>query len=225
MSNIVIGVEGLVASGKTSMCKELVKLLPNSIYIDAGYIYRGIVLAIAKNKVNLNASNVNMLKVMEDLKVDFKIENNIAQIYIDGKKISDSEIETMENSIGVSKIASEFDNRPLFEFAKNMVNNYKQKYNVIFSGRDALSMYPDMDIHLYVTASLESRAKRRFNQYNGKYSLEEIKSIINQRDMLHEKSGFNRESEKTVKLDLTDSKSGAESALKAFNLLKEKGII
>ena len=97
MDNIVIGVEGQVSSGKTSMCKELIKLIPNCVYLDAGYIYRGIVLAIAKNKIDISKTNLNPLELMNRLKVDFKIEENITQIYIDNKKVSAEEIESIEN--------------------------------------------------------------------------------------------------------------------------------
>ena len=225
MKNIVIGVEGLVSSGKTSMCKELIKLIPNSIYIDAGHIYRGIVLAIAKNKIDLSTNTLNPLELMQSLKVEFKIENNIAQIYIAGNKIDESILDSAENSMGVSEIASNFDNKPLFEFSKTMVENFKKNYNVIFTGRDALNMYPEMDLHLFVTASIESRVDRRYKQYNGKYTEEEIRKMIEKRDYLHEKSGFNKKSSKTEILDLTDCKNAKESADKAYNILKDKGLI
>ena len=49
MDNIVIGVEGQVAAGKTSACKELIKLIDNCIFIDGGAIARAIVMVIKKN--------------------------------------------------------------------------------------------------------------------------------------------------------------------------------
>ena len=55
--NFVIGVEGEVGAGKTSMCKELIKIIPNTIFIDGGLIFRGIILAIKKYKaINYNGS-------------------------------------------------------------------------------------------------------------------------------------------------------------------------
>ena len=50
MENIVIGIEGDVASGKTTICKELINIVPNSIFIDAGSIYRGIMQALKQCK-------------------------------------------------------------------------------------------------------------------------------------------------------------------------------
>ncbi len=220
--NIVIGVEGMVSSGKTSMCKELVKLIPNTIFIDAGYIYRGIVMAIRENNIDLNSNTLNAFELMEKLNVKFEIEDKIAQIYINGKRINEKEIETIENSIKVSEIASTLDNNPLFIFSKKVIDNYKTNYNVIVSGRSVVDIYPEVDIHLFVTASLDIRAKRRYEQYNKQIPFEEIKKIIQERDELHEKAGFNKKCEVTRILDLTDCNSPYQSALKALEIIKKE---
>ena len=222
--NIVIGVEGMVSSGKSTMCRELIKKIPNCIYFDAGYIYRGIVLAMAKNKIDINSKNLNPLDLMNELKVEFIIEDGITEIYIDGTKIERNAIESVENSMDVSKMASHTDNKPLFAFAQYMIDNYKKHFNIICSGRDMVDLYPNMNCHLFVTASLEERINRRFKQYDGKYSLEEIRDMIEKRDELHEKSGFNKKCDVTIELDTTDCKSAEESAEKALKLMKENGI-
>ena len=223
--NIVIGVEGMVSSGKSSMCKELIKLIPNSIYIDAGYIYRGIILAIIKNKIDMDSAKGNILSLMKQLDVEFNVEDGITQIYIEGEKIKEEEVESMQNSMGVSKMASMSDNEPLFAFARSIIDNYKQHFNVICSGRDMVDIYPKMNCHLFITASLEARVKRRFNQYNGKYTEEEIRKCIEERDALHEKTGFNKFCNYTVKVDLTECNSAKESAEKVLSILKEKQIL
>lgn len=262
----VVGVEGEVGAGKTSMCKELIKIIPNTIFIDGGSIFRGIILAVKKYKEKIydnstdkysdnnnnycnDNSNVNhkvestpydfeanksadenaqapdAFEIMKKLNVEFKIVNMQTVIYIDGKEINQNEIETMENSMGVSKVAGKSDNNALFKFAKNIIKEYSMKYNVIVSARDLVEIYPDMDLHLFVTADIEERIKRRYKQYKGKYSIEEIKSIILTRDELHNKAGFNKKCNKTVTLDLTDCKNASESAKKAFNVLKEHSLI
>lgn len=223
--NIVICVEGMVSSGKSSMCNELIKLIPNCIYIDTGYIYRGIILALIKNNVDINVAKENMLKYMKELNVEFNVENGITEIYIDGEKIKREEVESMQNSIGVSKVASISNNKPLYAFGKQVIENYKQKFNVICSGRGMLDMYPEMNCHIYITASLDARVQRRYKQYNGKYSIEEIRKSIEERDKLHEEAGFNKTCDVTLKIDLSDCNSAEESAKKVFNELKVKGII
>ena len=230
--NFVIGVEGEVGAGKTSMCKELIKIIPNTIFIDGGLIFRGIILAIKKYKEkNYNNSNtykynnLDAFEIMKKLNVEFKIVNMQTVIFIDGKEMNQEEIETMENSMDVSKVASKSDNNALFKFANNIIKEYNTKYNVIVSARDLVEIYPEMDLHLFVTADIEERIKRRYNQYKGKYSIEEIKNIILKRDELHNKAGFNKKCNKTVTLDLTDCKSANESAKKTLNLIKEYSLI
>ena len=230
--NFVIGVEGEVGAGKTSMCKELIKIIPNTIFIDGGLIFRGIILAIKKYKaINYNDSNtykhsnLDAFEIMKKLNVEFKIVNMQTVIFIDGKEMNQEEIETMENSMDVSKVASKSDNNALFKFANNIIKEYNTKYNVIVSARDLVEIYPEMDLHLFVTADIEERIKRRYNQYKGKYSIEEIKNIILKRDELHNKAGFNKKCNKTVTLDLTDCKNANESAKKALNVLKEHSLI
>ena len=61
MENIVIGIEGDVASGKTTICKELINIVPNSIFIDAGSIYRGIMQALKQcNKAGLKNCEITI---------------------------------------------------------------------------------------------------------------------------------------------------------------------
>lgn len=230
--NFVIGVEGEVGAGKTSMCKELIKIIPNTIFIDGGLIFRGIILAIKKYKEkNYNNSNtykynnLDAFEIMKKLNVEFKIVNMQTVIFIDGKEMNQEEIETMENSMDVSKVASKSDNNALFKFANNIIKEYNTKYNVIVSARDLVEIYPEMDLHLFITADIEERIKRRYNQYKGKYSIEEIKNIILTRDELHNKAGFNKKCNKTVTLDLTDCKNANESAKKALNVIKEHSLI
>ena len=221
--NIVIGIEGMVASGKTSICKELIKMIPNSIFVDAGEIYRGIIEAIRENDIDLNNlkehSNVDPMELMKKLKVEFKIEDKITQIYIGGKKISSDEIERVENSIGVSEMASstKANSENLYKFARNIIDTYRTKFNIILSARDLVAIYPDMTVHVYITANLEERVKRRYNQYNQKYAIEDIREMIIKRDKIHEAAGFNRLYEKSIKIDVSDCKSAEKKKKKVIN--------
>lgn len=227
MNNIVIGIEGQVASGKTSICKELVNMIPNSIFIDGGNIYRGIVeaLALAHIESTKMGKDLDPLEIMKKLKVEFKIENKMTEIYIAGNKISEDIIQNAHNAVEVSKMANTSDNSHLFTFARNIIEQYKQKYNIIVSARELLDIYPNMDCHVFVTASLEERIKRRYAQYNGKYTVKEITKMIESRDKIHEQSGFNKKGAKTITVDVTESKNAKEAAEKILKTAKEKGLI
>lgn len=227
--NIVIGVEGDVSSGKTSICKELIKIIPNSVFADAGLIARGIVMAVKKSPLAiptliklLLGKNVEAVDLMKKLQLEFKIENSQTVIYIKGKKVQEKDIQTEKNSTGVSKYTSKVNTDSLYKFAASIIDKYREDYNVIVSARDLVKIYPNMTVHVFITASLEERVNRRYNQFNGKYTKEEIKETILKRDKMHEIAGYNSTYEKTVKVDVTDCKSAKESADKVMEAIDTK---
>ena len=245
MSNIVIGIEGMVGAGKTSICDELLNLIPNSIFVDGSKIYRALIEALHMAKDSLRfdenskaedaaSSNkkpdlfegINSLEQMamltpfdllKKLQVEFKIEDRKTVIYIAGKKVNEEAMKSMQNSIGVSKMANQADNSKLFAFAHQIIQEYSKKFNIIVSARDLVKIYPEMDLHIFITASLEERVQRRYNQLKGEYTIDEVRNSIIQRDILHEKSGFNETFDKTVKVDVTGDSSAKESAKKIFD--------
>ena len=95
MSNLVIGIEGLVGAGKTSICREMIKRIPNTILLNGGNIYRSIIGTIMQNgeklqSIKSNAQNLDMKKMMDLLNLEFKIENNETVMYCNGKKIDET---------------------------------------------------------------------------------------------------------------------------------------
>ena len=221
MKNIVIGIEGMVGAGKTSICDELLNLVPNSIFVDGSKIYRALIEALHMEKDNINSleqmAMLTPFDLLKKLQVEFKIEDRKTVIYIAGKKVDEEAMKSMQNSIGVSKMANQADNSKLFAFAHQIIQEYSKKFNIIVSARDLVKIYPEMDLHIFITASLEERVQRRYNQLKGEYTIDEVRNSIIQRDILHEKSGFNETFDKTVKVDVTGDSSAKESAKKIFD--------
>ena len=221
MSNIVIGIEGMVGAGKTSICDELLNLIPNSIFVDGSKIYRALIEALHMAKDNINSleqmAMLTPFDLLKKLQVEFKIEDKKTVIYIAGKKVNEEAMKSMQNSIGVSKMANQADNSKLFAFAHQIIQEYSKKFNIIVSARDLVKIYPEMDLHIFITASLEERVQRRYNQLKGEYTIDEVRNSVIQRDILHEKSGFNETFDKTVKVDVTGDSSAKESAKKIFD--------
>lgn len=228
MENMVIGIEGLVGSGKTSICRELLNFIPNSIILHGGNFYRVIVYALFQSAKNMdfssfkeNIHNVDIKQLMENLKVEFKIEDRETVFYIDGIKIDDEKLQSIENSIAVSVAGKEANSTRLYEFARNLIDMYKQKYNVIVSGRDLMKIYPNLDYHLFITADLEERVKRKMKQYHNEVDYNIVKQNIVERDALQEKSGYYKIYDKTIKIDVTNCKTIEESTnevLKHINI-------
>lgn len=225
MANIVIGIEGLVGAGKTSICRELLKEIPNSILFHGGNLYRAIVYSMIKNGKTLEelkkqGKNLDIKEMMDLFKVRIEIENNETVVYIDDEKIDEDLIQSKESSIAVSTVGGKADNRKLFEFSKKLIDDNKGKYNVIVSGRALTTIYPDLDYHFFITADLDERVKRKCIQYANKESFEEIKANIIKRDTLQEEAGFYKLSEKTKEIDVTECKTVQEATKKVLSNIK-----
>lgn len=234
MNNIVIGIEGLVGSGKTSMCRELLNEIPNSIVFHGGNLYRGIIYAVMNSNKELGSNMQNLKQMMQDvdiknimdkLKVEFKVENRETVVYVDGKKIDEEKLQSKQASMAVSVAGGSADNTKLFSFCKNIINEFKEKYNVILSGRALMSIYPELDYHFFITASLDERVKRKASQYGENANIEELKEHIMLRDELQKKAGFYDLNEKTIQVDVTDCKSVKESTYKLLEYINKETIL
>lgn len=227
MSNIVIGIEGLVGSGKTSICKELIKYIPNSIILHGGNLYRGIVYALMNNAKEIdlnnlkeNIQNIDIKKLMDKLKVKFEIENRESVVYVNEKKIEEEKLQSERSSLAVSIAGLNADNSHFYLFAKNLIDMYKKMYNVIISGRDLMNIYPNLDYHLFITADLEERVRRKMIQYGNKTDANALKENIVKRDNLQKQAGYYKIYENTISIDVSDCKNVEESTKKVLKFIK-----
>lgn len=217
MKNLVIGIEGHVGAGKTAICKELLNQIPNSILLQGGNLYRGIAYALLRSGANIeelkkNMKQTDIKQIMEKLKIQIAIEDRDTVIYMDGKKIEEELLQSTASSLAVSEISNVADNQNFYLFGRKIIEQFKEKFNVIVSGRDLMKIYPDLDYHFLVTASLEERVRRKCIKYNNTISQEEVRQNIMQRDKVQEQSGYYRQYENTIVVDVTDCKTIEESA-------------
>lgn len=225
MSNIVIGIEGLVGAGKTSICRELIKKIPDTVLVNGGNIYRTVVYAMMKNgskleELKAQGRKLDIKEMMDLLKIQIKIEDNETIMYIENKKIDEEAIQSKENSIAVSSVAGGANHKSLFEFARNLINDLKKDHNVIVSGRSVMKIYPDCDYHFFIVADLEERVRRKCIQYNNKDEENEIRENITKRDELQKQAGFYEYSEITIEIDVTNCKNAKESTELVLNKIK-----
>ena len=220
MENIVIGIEGTVGAGKTSICKELLKKIENSIIIHGGEIYRAIVYGMSKSNIK-NTENLDAYEIMKKLGIEIKLENNETKIYMNGKKIEEKELQSKQASIAVSEISNIANNENLYKFGKKLIEEYRKKYNIILSSRDIIKMYPDVTYHFFIDASIEERINRKYMQYNKEIPKEQIKEMIEKRDKLQEKSGYYRIYPQTKIIDVTNCNNVEESTKLVLENMKE----
>ena len=220
MKNIVIGIEGTVGAGKTSICRELLKDIDNSIILHGGEIYRAIVYGMLQTKIE-DTENIEAFSIMKKLGIEIKLENKETVIYMNGKKIDEKELQSKKSSIEVSKVSNKADNTKLYQFGKELIDKYRNKYNVILSSRDIVKMYPDVTYHFFIDASIEERTNRKYMQYNKEIPKEQIREMIQVRDELQEKSGYYKIYPQTRIIDVTNCKSAKESEELVLENMKE----
>ncbi len=220
MENIVIGIEGTVGAGKTSICRELLKKIENSIIIHGGEIYRAIVYGMIKSNIK-NTENLDAYQIMKKLGIEIKLENNETKIYMNGKKIKEKELQSKQASIAVSEISNIANNENLYKFGKKLIEEYRKKYNIILSSRDIIKMYPDVTYHFFIDASIEERINRKYMQYNKEIPKEQIKEMIEKRDKLQEKSGYYKIYPQTKIIDVTNCNNVEESTKLVLENMKE----
>ena len=228
MGNIVIGIEGLVGAGKTSICRELLKIIPNTKLLNGGNMYRAIVYTYMKNGDKLKdlesqGKNLDIYDLMKALNIEIKFEDGESYFYVDGVKLSEEALQSKESSLAVSKVGGSANNESLFKFARGLIDNLKKESNVIISGRSIMKIYPDTDYHFFITADLEERIKRKCIQYENKEEYEEVKENIIKRDELQKQAGFYDLDPKSIVIDVTDCKSVKESTKKVLDKLNIRG--
>lgn len=229
-NNIIIGIEGLVGSGKTSLSKDLLNYIPNSIIIHGGNIYRAIVNSMLKSGIELkkmikDMKNTDIMNVIKNLGLEIKLENRETVVYLNGKRADNQELQSEKTSIAVSAVSNVADNKNLYEFGKRLIDSFAQKYNVILSSRDIMKMYPDTTYHFFIVADLEERINRKYIQYKGNLSKEEIKQMIEKRDELQKKSGYYKIYDNTYVIDVTNCKTSKQASQKLLQHIKIRAVV
>ena len=157
----VIAIDGYAATGKSSQAKNLAKYL-NFIHIDSGAMYRAITFFSLNNFFKKNQINIKkLIENLDKIDVNFKILNNIQII-----TINDENIRHKLRGIDVEHYVSEIASVP--EVRSFLIKKQRQiaiKNNVVMDGRDiGTVVFPESKNKIFLTASPEIRAKRRYDQ-------------------------------------------------------------
>ena len=225
MSNIVIGIEGYVGTGKTTVCRKLLEKIPNSIILHGGNIYRAISYGILKTGLLAQKENIAKLghldikNIMDKLKLKIELENNETVVYIHDKKVNEEDLQSLETSMATSKISNVANNDKLYEFGRNIIEKFKQKYNVILSSRDIVNMYSKVDYHFLLIADIDERVRRKIGQYEGKITEQELKKHIEERDKLQQESGYYKIHPITRVIDVTNFKTPEDTMNKLLEYI------
>ena len=187
MKKITIAIDGYSSCGKSTMAKDLAREV-GYIYIDSGAMYRAVTLYCLENGLFTNESidTERLESAMPDIRISFELnpETQRPMTFLNGKNVEDR-IRTMEVSNRVSPVAAlPFVRKALVELQQEMGH----AKGIVMDGRDiGTAVFPDAELKIFVTASAEIRAQRRYDELKAKgqeASFEEILTNVKERDYI-----------------------------------------
>ena len=164
-NKITIAIDGFSSTGKSTVAKQLAKHL-GYVYVDSGAMYRAVTL-YAMNKGFIDDSNFDhagLISHLKEIDISFKFNNDVgfAEVYLNGIHV-EKEIRSLKVSNFVSQVAAIPEVR--HQLVKIQQQFGKDK-GVVMDGRDiGTVVFPKAELKIFMTASAETRALRRYNEF------------------------------------------------------------
>ena len=202
--SFAIAIDGPAGAGKSSAARQAAQKL-QFVYVDTGAMYRTIALYMLENRVDTDDEEA-LKASLDSVRIELKYNDGVQCMYLNGEDVS-GRIRTQEVSEQASVVAAIPAVRAkLLDLQRNMAASQ----NVLMDGRDiGTNILPDAELKIYLTASVEERARRRFlelTQKGEECSLEEIQKDIADRDWrdMHRETAPLKQAEDAVYLDTSD---------------------
>ena len=175
-----VAIDGPAGAGKSTIAK-LVAKEKGYIYVDTGAMYRGLAIHFLDKGIQPQETE-KVIEACKDAEVTIAYEDAVQHVYLNGKDISSRlRNEEVGNMASVTSAIPEV-RKKLLELQQNLAKTQ----NVIMDGRDiGTCVLPHADVKVYLTASIKTRAKRRYQELQEKgedCNLEEIAHDIEERD-------------------------------------------
>ena len=206
MKKIIIAIDGHSSCGKSTMAKDLAREV-GYIYVDSGAMYRAVTLwALRQNYFNGNEINTEALeKDMPGISITFRLndETRLPETYLNDENV-EKEIRSLEVSSHVSPIAT-------LPFVREALTRWQQQLGaekgIVMDGRDiGTAVFPEAELKIFVTASAEVRAQRRYDELKAKgmeATYEDILQNVKERDYIDSHRAMNplRQADDAIVLD------------------------
>lgn len=207
MKKITIAIDGYSSCGKSTMAKDLAKEI-GYVYVDTGAMYRSVTLYALRNKLFDAEGNVKvdeLEKKMSEIHISFKFNEATGRpdCYLNGELV-EKEIRSLEVSSHVSPIAA-------IPFVREALVTQQKKMGedkgIVMDGRDiGTTVFPDAELKIFVTASSQVRAQRRYDELQEKgmpADFEDILKNVEERDYIdtHRETSPLRQAEDAIVLD------------------------
>lgn len=219
MKNINVAIDGPAGAGKSSISKAVAKKL-GLVYVDTGAMYRACAVYAIENGIEIEEEKIT--PHLDEIKIDINYNEEGQQIILNGVDVT-KRIREQDATIGSSKIAVIPSVRLKLV---DMQREIAKSKSVIMDGRDiGTYVLPEADLKIYLTASVEERARRRFVEMQEKgmeCDIEKVKEDIIFRDRNDSQREFAplRQADDAVFVDSSDL-TFDQSCEKIYNMIKE----
>lgn len=187
MNKITIAIDGFSSTGKSTLAKQLAKHL-GYVYVDTGAMYRAITLFAMQNGYISKEyfDKETLINSLPSIKLHFEFNDELGfgEMYLNNVNV-EKEIRTIEVSSFVSKIAEVSEVRSKLVEQQQAMGKEKA---IVMDGRDiGTVVFPDAELKIFMTASPETRAQRRFDELQAKgdnVTYEEVLKNVQERDYI-----------------------------------------
>lgn len=227
-NTLIVAVDGYSSTGKSTLARDIARHYAIK-YIDSGAMYRAVTLYALRQKlydpVSGQLDEERLMEALEKIDIDFLVDPESHQQYVllDGENV-EQEIRQMEVSQSVSMISRYgFIRRKLVDKQRG----FARRDSLVMDGRDiGTVVFPAADVKIFMTASAEVRARRRYEELIGKgyqVSLEEVGKNVEERDHIDETREESplRKADDAIVID-NSHLSRQEQLQKAIQIIEEK---
>jgi len=177
---ISVAIDGPAGAGKSTLSRKAAEKL-GFIYVDTGALYRAVGLKFSQCGADTSL-NCDVSEILSTTQVDIRFVDGEQHVFLDGRDVS-GEIRTPAASMMASAVSAKPEVRA---FLLDMQRKLARENDVLMDGRDiGTVVLPDATVKIYLTASAEARAKRRYDELcekGEKVTYEEVLSDMQQRD-------------------------------------------
>lgn len=226
MKQITIAIDGFSSTGKSTVAKQLAKHL-GYIYVDSGAMYRAVTwFAMQNHFIKSECFHIqDLISSLHQITISFKFNEALgfAEVYLNGENI-ERQIRTLEVSSFVSQVAEISEVR---EMLVKQQQKMGERRGIVMDGRDiGTVVFPDAELKLFMTASAETRAVRRYDELISRgedVSFSDVLKNVQERDYIdsHREDSPLIKAEDAIEID-NSSLSLEEQFNKILQLVENK---
>ena len=203
MKKIIITIDGWSSCGKSTLAKGLAKAL-NYVYVDSGAMYRAITLYFLRNHVDWTEGK-EVKKALKEISLQFNYNEKAKQseIFLNGENVE----YVIRDLVVAEKVSEVAAIKEVREAAVAQQKKMGKDRGIVMDGRDiGTVVFPDAELKIFMTASPETRARRRFDELRAKgqnVTFEEVLENVEERDYIdtHRHDSPLRQAEDAIEID------------------------